>query len=169
METQKNPQVEELVAAAQRYVKRALGAELDLSPESLPIVDYYLNQVPKDSTAVRDLVLVAMGAYFGEVLRRRFGGRWLKQEGNIGGWLLLLSPHEVRVCPGAMTAEALADDAVDGVDAGLEVDDRYLKILSLALDRSGPVDRDHYYSLCGKYETIEKVVETINVLTGKKR
>ncbi|MFO0574146.1 MAG: hypothetical protein U1A78_09120 [Polyangia bacterium] len=79
--------VQELVRAAIDYVHRATGCRpefLDRSEESLAFVDHYIDQVrggehtaPAMRPEVRTLAAAALGVYLGEVMRLRFGGRWL--------------------------------------------------------------------------------------------
>lgn len=80
--------VQELVRAAIDYVHRATGCRpefLDRSEESLAFVDHYIDQVrggeehaaPAMRPEVRTLAAAALGVYLGEVIRLRFGGRWL--------------------------------------------------------------------------------------------
>lgn len=79
--------VQELVRAAVDYVHRATGCRpefLDRSEESLAFVDHYIDQVrggehtaPSMRPEVRTLAAAALGVYLGEVIRLRFGGRWL--------------------------------------------------------------------------------------------
>jgi len=61
------------------YVQRALGVRLEYDSDTLPLLDHYLRTVPELSAgqpATLKLVLATSGAYFGEVVRRRLGGRW---------------------------------------------------------------------------------------------
>lgn len=79
--------VQELVRAAVDYVHRATGCRpefLDRSEESLAFVDHYIDQArggedtaPSMRPEVRTLAAAALGVYLGEVIRLRFGGRWL--------------------------------------------------------------------------------------------
>jgi hypothetical protein len=70
----------ELRQAAVDYVQRAIGCELDDSEESLAFVDHYLDRVRRGGELrdeVLQLVAVALGVYLGEVMRTKFGGRWV--------------------------------------------------------------------------------------------
>lgn len=73
--------IAELRLAAADYVQRAIGCELDDSEESLAFADHYLGLVAQDGDRLRDevlqLVATALGVYLGEVIRTRFGGRWV--------------------------------------------------------------------------------------------
>jgi hypothetical protein len=68
--------VEEMVAAySARAVKQARAAkvELDFSEASVAQLEKLLEEAPQDDLAEAAKV---WGAYFGEVVRRRWGGEW---------------------------------------------------------------------------------------------
>ena len=68
------PEVAELVEACREYVRRAIGMELDYSPETLPLVDHYIDLVRTsldERPELQPLVVRAVGAYFREVIRRQ--------------------------------------------------------------------------------------------------
>ena len=72
--------VTELRLAASDYVQRAIGCDLDDSEESLAFVDHYIDSVRSGGVLrdeVLELVAVALGVYLGEVIRTKFGGRWV--------------------------------------------------------------------------------------------
>src|SRR5688572_11261628 len=58
------------------YVRRAIGLTLEYDSDTLPLLDHYLRNVPESQPATLQLVVATSGAYFGEVVRRRLGGRW---------------------------------------------------------------------------------------------
>ena len=58
------------------YVRNALGVTLEYDSNTLPLLDHYLRNVPEGQPAALKLIIATSGAYFGEVVRRRLGGRW---------------------------------------------------------------------------------------------
>ena len=59
----------ELTAACQRSVQEAVGVPLDGTQDTLPILDHYLSEVPKDSKPeVLSLIAPMCGAYFGSLM-----------------------------------------------------------------------------------------------------
>lgn len=63
----------ELALGCVQYVQRSLGFELDFEPETLPLVEHYARQVRQDIAQrppLLGLIGPAVGAYFGEVVRR---------------------------------------------------------------------------------------------------
>jgi hypothetical protein len=76
--------VADLAEGCVRFVERALGVRLDYRPETLPLLDHYLEQARSaTSERVEALPVVAQmaGAYFGEVIRRRHAS-WWRMEGQ---------------------------------------------------------------------------------------
>src|SRR5687767_9706518 len=74
------------------YVRRALGISLEYDSNTLPLLDHYLRTVPEGQPATLQLVIATSGAYFGEVVRRRLGGRWeaTTTEGETEEWRVVL-------------------------------------------------------------------------------
>src|SRR5580692_10665581 len=96
-ETAAPERIREYAEQAVAYVQRALGIKLEYDSDTLPVLDHYLRSVPtnralegdddggadepkpaiaNEQTAAVQLVLATAGAYSGEVVRRRNGGRW---------------------------------------------------------------------------------------------
>src|SRR5262245_45462327 len=77
------------VRACLDFVRRAVGVELDLTPETLPVLDHYVSTVrPQiaDRPELSVLSASAVGAYFGEVVRRRIPGFWMLPSANVHDW-----------------------------------------------------------------------------------
>src|SRR3569832_2674586 len=50
---------------------------LEYDSDTLPVLDHYLRTVTSGAQAeALELVITTAGSYFGEVVRRRLGGRW---------------------------------------------------------------------------------------------
>lgn len=149
------PRVAELTLAAADYVRRAVGLDLDGSVESLAYVDHYLSQAGEVDERVLPLVAGALGAYFGDVVVAHIGGTWHADSADPGEWLLTLDAVPLSFRPVALAVEALRRASVEGYDATLTTLSTLDGQLSEALAASGPVEEDYYYSLTGRYETIE--------------
>jgi len=119
--------VTDLAQACVRYVKQALGFDLDFSAETLPVVDQWLEDAraavpaeergrPQMPETLR-LAVVAAGAYFGEVALRVHEGWWRGPEGGGEGELKVeLARAFVSFSPMAMAAALVTrpdDDAED--------------------------------------------------------
>jgi hypothetical protein len=148
------------------YVRRAMGLVLDYTPETVPLLDHHLAQVPRDQPETIDLLAAATGAYFGEVARRALGGAW---EGVAQGmspreWRLRLS-GDVLFSPVAVAVEAICRGEVEGYDGSFDVPPALRDEVEEALaDRQVP--EDEYYSLSGRLETFEYVVDTVMARRG---
>jgi hypothetical protein len=128
--------VTDLAASCVRFVKAALGFELDFERDTLPVLDGYLGGA---RAAVRErpetlpLVAAAIGAYLGEVVRRYHRCWWRVDSDEPLGWqlefrdvylsfrpvelahaALLLHPDE----PAVVDEPGDEDEPDDGVHAG---------------------------------------------------
>lgn len=167
-------EVVEYADQAVQYVRRAVGMTLEYDSETLPVLDHYLRSVPGENAAAAHLVAATAGAYFGEVVRRRLGGRWDLPSRDPGSWRLVLTTG-LWFSPAAMALAVIvgADedgnqsdeatdpeaDAVTGSewDASLNAPGPLRPLLAQVLDNMADVSHAEYYSLCGRLDTIEHV------------
>lgn len=151
--------VQEFANQTVAYVQRALGLTLEYDSDTLPILDHYLREVPRDRPETLELVVLTSAAYFGEVVRRRLGGRWeLGDEPR--SWQLVL-PSGIRFTPAGLTAAAIAMSEVAEVDTALDAPARMRPHLHEALQRMGQVTAEEFYSLCGRLDTLEHLHEVL--------
>ena len=71
--------ITDLAASCVRYVQRSVGFTLDFTPETLPVLDHYVELARAAATDRKEttpLIAQAIGAYLGEVTRRKYGGYW---------------------------------------------------------------------------------------------
>jgi hypothetical protein len=153
-------EVSDYVRAAVEFVRRAVGMELDGSEESLAVLDHYVGQVPRDRPELVQLLAPAIGCYFGELCRHRFGGKW-QLDGDPPEWMLEIEDGALVIAPVAIAAEALCRDDVEGYDAEVRVDPAWREPVLLALERTVPVTEEYYYSLTGRFETIQHTLDLI--------
>jgi hypothetical protein len=157
----------EYAEQAVEYVRRALGIKLEYDSDTLPVLDHYLREVPQgeDQLAALQLVIMTSGAYFGEVVRRRLGGRW-ELAGQDGGsrteaqWRVVL-PTGLNFSPLGFVASAIKRSESEDIDASIEAPPRMRPYLQQALARMGEVSEEDYYSLCGRLDTIEHLHEVL--------
>lgn len=77
--------VQDLADACVRFVERAIGFKLDYTPETLPVLDHYVEQAraaAHERPETKTIVAPAVGAYLGEVVRRKFTGFWRLEDAN---------------------------------------------------------------------------------------
>ena len=154
--------VREYADQAVEYVRRALGLTLEYDSDTLPLLDHYLrtlSEIGSDQPAMVKLVVTTAGAYFGEVVRRRLGGRW-----EIGGedveWRVVL-PTGLNFAPAGFVAAAIAMADLDDLDSEFDAPPRMRPYVQRALERMGEVSVEDYYSLCGRLDTLEHVHEVL--------
>ena len=152
-------QVREYADQAVAYVRRALGVALEYDSDTLPLLDHYLRTVPTDQSATVQLVIATSGAYFGEVVRRRLGGRW-ELSGEEAEWRIVL-PTGLNFSPVGFVASAIAQADLDDVDSEIDAPPRMRQYVQQALARMGEVSVEDYYSLCGRLDTLEHVHEVL--------
>lgn len=153
------------------YVRRALGVALEFDSDTLPLLDHYLRTVPADQGATMALVIATSGAYFGEVVRRRLGGRWEIPVRDPGvsqtppafegaDWRIVL-PTGLSFSPAGFVASAIAQADLDDFDSEIDAPARMRPHVQQALARMGELPVDEYYSLCGRLDTLEHVHEVL--------
>lgn len=159
------PDVLELAAACVEYVRRAVGIELDFTPDTLPILDHYLASVvgeDGEKDAIAELVISSAGAYFGEVLRRSLGRmRWYVSTDDPTDWRLELEHVFLFFNPLGMVREAIVGADQPGWMAHLEVLPRDRGLLEQSLSRMGDVREDDYYRLAIRFEVVEQVLAAL--------
>lgn len=156
------PRVREYADQVVEYVRRALGLTLEYDSDTLPLLDHYLrtlSEIGSEKPATLQLVVATAGAYFGEVVRRRLGGRW-----EIGAeddeWRVVL-PTGLNFAPAGFVAAAIAMADLDDLDSEFDAPPRMRPYVQRALERMGEVSVEDYYSLCGRLDTLEHVHEVL--------
>lgn len=149
------------VAAAVDYIFNAYRVDLDLSVESLAVVDHYITKARDAEPAIRDLLATAIGAYFGEALRKEMDGDWDLTEGREPAQWILDLPQGISLRPVGMAAEALAMDEVEGYDGAIYVPDDQISVLGAVLKAQDPLPPEQYYALSTRFEVIQKVTEAL--------
>ncbi|HEY3804785.1 MAG TPA: hypothetical protein VGL61_19360 [Kofleriaceae bacterium] len=151
--------VREYADQAVAYVKRALGVTLEYDSDTLPLLDHYLRSADGTQGATQQLVIATAGSYFGEVVRRRLGGRW-EMSGDESDWRVVL-PTGLNFSPVGFVASAIAQADVDDFDCELDSPARMRPYVEQTLGRMGEVSVAEYYSLCGRLDTLEHVHEVL--------
>ena len=159
MEAPVPPRVREYADQAVAYVRAALGIRLEYDSDTLPVLDHYLRNVPSEQPATLKLVIATSGAYFGEVVRRRLGGRW-EATGDDTDWRMVL-PTGLSFSPPGFVAAAIAQADLDDLDSEIDAPPRMRPYVQKALARMGEVPITEYYSLCNRLDTVEHVHEVL--------
>lgn len=140
----------ELVYACVQYVHGATGIALDLTPETLPLLDHYLLTARDDRGAIIDLVAQSAGAYFGELVRRLYPARWAAPKGEPERWRVELARCFVWFNPVDLAMEAMGFE----VDAAFHVDQTERDALAGALAILGDVSEEDYRRLSVRLEVL---------------
>jgi len=149
-------QIQDLVGMAQRTVGEVIGVEPDLTPETLPLVDQYLRDVPQDtSEEVLDLVLSSVGCYFGEVVRRKLNGRWALPDDDPNQWRIELISCFLHFRPVGMAGEVFRQVETDGFDGSFGTLDELSDAMELMLAQTAPMSEEEYYSLSGRVDVLQ--------------
>ncbi len=148
--------VDDLIELARAMVARVIGVEPDLTPETLPLLDRYLQTIPDDAAAeTRDLVLAAIGCYFGEVARRALSGRWVLSGERPGAWRIELEPCFLYFHPVGMAGEVMLGRESDAHDGSFATLDELRDELFEMLAQAPPLPEGEYYSLSGRIEVLQ--------------
>ena len=157
--------IREFAEQAVAYVRRAVGITLEYDSDTLPLLDHYLRNVPPDQAATLNLVIATAGAYFGEVVRRRLGGRWeLGEDGK--SWRLWLTTG-LNFSPTGFVAAAIAQADLKDLESEFDAPERMRPHIELALARMSDVSFQDYYSVCGRLDTLEHVHEVLVAVAAK--
>jgi hypothetical protein len=158
--------VQEYAERAVDYVRRAVGLTLEYDSDTLPLLDHYLRTVPSDQPSTVELIALTSGAYFGEVVRRRLGGRWDTTADDATEWRIWL-PTGVNFSPAGFVAAAIMQADLDDLDSEIDAPPRMRPYIEQALARMGEVTLDDYYSLCGRLDTLEHVHEVLVAIAAR--
>lgn len=166
--TASQERLDPFLRSARDYVRRAMGAELDDTPTSLAFVDHYLAmQRPTDdqplNPAVVGLLASALGVYFGELCRKHLpgGGEWQMVGDDARTYRLTLTASGVSFLPAALAVAALYNDEVDGWDATVRPPEKWKNMLERVLTESAPIEHDYFFSLTGRFESLERLTELV--------
>jgi len=149
--------VMDLTVACVTSVKNATGLELDLTQETLPILDHYAALVDSPREEVVSLLAPMCGAYFGELVRRQLGdGAWHLDADDHAEWRLTFESCSLRFNPIGVALEVLLGQDVAGWGAHLQTAPEDQLRVKKALEVYGDVrDRD-YYTFSVRLEAVEQ-------------
>jgi hypothetical protein len=149
--------VMDLTVACVTSVKNATGLELDLSQDTLPILDHYAELADSPRDEVVSLLAPMCGAYFGELIRRQLGdGTWHLDPNDHSKWRLAFEQCSLTFNPIGIALEVFLRQEIPDWGAHLQTSAEDELLVKKALDIYGEVrDRD-FYSFSVRYEAIEQ-------------
>jgi hypothetical protein len=159
------PEIADLADSCVRFVRDALGLELDYTTDTLPILDHYLRERARGaSEAVIDLLAPAAGAYFGEVVRRQMAGaRWHSPKDDYAAYRLEFDPFFLCFNPIGIAREVLTSRDAEDWGTHFQVLDDARQLVSDAL-AGNEVESDDYYTFSVRFETLEQVADLLSGL-----
>lgn len=158
-------QIHDWAEACRAFVKEALKLELDYTPDTLPLLDHYVRTHAKHpADEVRELLTPALGAYFGEVVRRSLdadGVRWHAPGETFTQYRLEFDAFFLHFNPLGVAIEVMTDDDAAGFGAHFQLLDEARPAVEAALEHSESVSADDYYTFTMRYETLELVTSIL--------
>ena len=157
--------VRDLADGCVRFVERALGVKLDYEPETLPLLDHWVagaRPQAGDKPETAAVVAHAAGAYFGEVVRRRYPSWWRAEGDDPGAFRIELEPVYLSFSPVQLVADALFHTEIESEALEqLEIDDADREAVAARLAELPPVSEEEYFSLATRLEVIDIAVDAI--------
>ncbi len=156
-EMESDSAVMDLTVACVTSVKNATGLELDLTQDTLPILDHYAKLADSNRDEIVSLVAPMCGAYFGELIRRQLGdGKWRTDAEDHSEWRLRFDQCSLIFNPIGVALEVLLSQDVADWGAHLQTAPEDQLRVNKALEVYGDVrDRD-YYTFAVRNEAIEQ-------------
>ncbi|MBN1612797.1 MAG: hypothetical protein JW940_39610 [Polyangiaceae bacterium] len=148
-----------LSQTCREYVRRAVGTDLDDTPDTLPVLDHYID-ISRDTVHERPelmaLVARAVGAYFGEVIRVQMDGFWYLGSPDAKDWYVCARSVFLAINPVGAAYEALTGTSEHtGPSAQLWVRRESRARVEQRLGSLPPVSEPDYYRLSTRLEALE--------------
>jgi len=163
------PRIEELSRLCIEGVRQLLNFELDLTIDTLPVLDHYARYQrtgPDWPDRAEDLAL-ELGAYFGEVIRRRFPSRWYLSSDGAHSWRLEFEPFFLCFNPMGIAVEMLLEGEALGWNAAYLTWTEATEALRARLAKLPEVSEDDYYTFSVRSEVLEAVCDFLAGWTAK--
>ena len=158
--------VAELCAAGVRFIQQKYGVPLDFTSDTLSLVDQYVREARAEILALPsslDLIANSIGAYFGEVVRRTYGGYWVRDaEPHL--FCLGLSRVHLSFNPIGIAREALLREPQEGWNAHLTLPPGDQAYVHDRMDAMSQVDEDEFYLPSTRFDAIALAFDA---LTGR--
>src|SRR2546423_10076136 len=160
--------VVEMADACVRFVHAALGIRLDFEAETLPVLDHYLATRRKELLAKPEtmgLMARTLGAYFGEVVRRRVRSFWHAESDDPSRWELRLEPVYVAFNPVAIAYDAITYGDEEGPTAHFQLEDEDREAIERRLAELPSASDEEFFSFATRLEGLEIAVDAIKART----
>jgi hypothetical protein len=155
--------IQELCDSCVRFVAAKYKVEPDYTEDTLSLLDQYVTEARED-VAVRpealEVVQSAVGAYFGEVVRRGFGANW-SIEGDPSEWKLMLEHVYLSFNPIAIAREAVLEGEAEGWSAHFKTDPGEKDVVMKKLANLPPVPEEEYYLPTTRFDVLQMVHDAL--------
>lgn len=157
-------EVSELSTACIGYVERATGIRLDYSMETLPVLDHYIRETRAEAVGKPEVVEIsaaAIGAYLGEVVRRKLPLAWFAPPGEYRRWRIELEGVFLSVNPIGIGVEAIVLQPAEGWGAHFRMRPEDERRAEAALEVLPQISEDEFYAPSSRLEVLEIIVDAI--------
>ncbi|MCA9597559.1 MAG: hypothetical protein KC776_29800 [Myxococcales bacterium] len=149
----------ELAASCIDYVRGAVGVELDLTSDTLPVLDHYLEgarEAARERPELLDLLSRAVGAYFGEVVRRSFAAYWIVPSDDAFEWRIAFRRVYLAFNPVGAAYDSLTSTSEhEGPSSEMSLLREEQEAVAARLAALPEVREDDYYRLSTRFEVIQ--------------
>jgi len=166
--TTSHPAIDTLSNDCVEAVRDSLGIDLDFTADTLPLADHLCRGLPRDPKTLEQASRM-VGAYFGEVVRRRFGCRWHMATESSLLWRLEFEQCYLYFNPVGVVLELLFEGEIPGSNATFVTWPDAIEALAPVLDRMPAVSEKDYYNLSIRFEVLETVVDFLMANKGGKQ
>lgn len=160
-------EISELAETCREYVQRAVGVELDYTSDTLSVLDHYA-KVSREGLAERpelgELVGRAMGAYFGEVVRRLMPSFWRLPSADATYWEVCGVSVFLAFNPLGVAWDALYGCTEHGGPSSeIVLDPAEREAVEKRLAELPEVPEDEYWLFTTRLEVIEVTAEALRL------
>ncbi|MGB5811220.1 MAG: hypothetical protein WBG86_11855 [Polyangiales bacterium] len=147
----------DLAVACVTSVKNATQIELDMTQDTLPVLDHYAEMAKSPPDEVTSLLAPMCGAYFGELVRRELGdGQWADLDQDHEYWRLTFEANSLSFNPVGLALEVLMRGEAEGWGGHLEMAPSDRATVQRALSVYGEVPDEDFYRFAVRFEGIEQ-------------
>ncbi|MFO0615066.1 MAG: hypothetical protein U0414_20920 [Polyangiaceae bacterium] len=163
-------EIVELADACVRFVERVTNVRLDFAPETLPVLDHYLRDAARASTdreEARDVVVLAAGAYFGELVRRRYPCWWRLDQGvgaariEFATMFLAFSPMDMVRETLRAAAKTSSEEEIARDGFGFELDEEDQALVEARLAELPAATTEEFHAPSTRLEVLDITVDAI--------
>lgn len=152
----------DLTVACVTSVKNATGIELDLTQNTLPVLDHYAQLADSPRDEVASLLGPMCGAYFGELIRRELGdGDWEVDPDDYAKWRLRFERCSLTFNPVGVAIEVLLGRETTDWGAHLQTSPDDAARAKAALQVFGDVRDTDFYTFAVRYEAVEQAYRAL--------